>query len=80
MTEVGGGGDDAIRRWARECEQEEAERLGAFDLRPNESPTMQVERNYTTVRWGEIIPECLRKTGILRADIDEEIARSEGNA
>lgn len=72
---AGQGGEDAINRASQECEQEEAQRLGAF--RPDESPTMQVERNYRTVRWGDIIPECLAKTGILRTDIDEEIARSE---
>ena len=42
--------EESINRTSRECEQEEAQRLGEFAIKI-ESPTLEVERNWNRIRW-----------------------------
>lgn len=57
MRHKGEQGEDAARRIAEECEQEEAERLarhiGSQALTQIDAPTLQVERNWNLIRWAE---------------------------
>lgn len=44
--------EQSIERTTQECIEDEARRLGEFAVKI-ESPTLEVERNWNRIRWGD---------------------------